>query len=262
MYAYTLVWALLFAVALKWFINREIGRYTVCTGATVIEGFSEIPGPANWSVYLILVPQLFVAVTTIAGLAGSSATALILVLPGDIRIWTIGSIVLSAILVLWGKFKVIEKLASVFAVFLALAAITAAITIFPDGKALLKGLIPQIPDGINYAEILPWLGFMLSGAAGMIWYSFWIKKKEYGAAGFSKVIDFASADITDADKNKLKGWLGQMTLDNTVAVAGTCIITIAFLILGTELLRRRGWYLKKTKLLLYLENCSDRYGGR
>ena len=41
LYGYALLWALLTAVVLKWFINREIGRYTVCTGATVLEGFGK-----------------------------------------------------------------------------------------------------------------------------------------------------------------------------------------------------------------------------
>ena len=36
LYGYTLLWALLAAVILKWFINREVGRYTVCTGRTFI----------------------------------------------------------------------------------------------------------------------------------------------------------------------------------------------------------------------------------
>ncbi len=33
-YGYALLWALLAAVTLKWFINREVGRFTVCTGAS------------------------------------------------------------------------------------------------------------------------------------------------------------------------------------------------------------------------------------
>src|SRR5687768_6388988 len=82
LYGYTLIWAMTAAVILKWFINREIGRYTVCTGKTIIDGFGQLPGPRNWAIYLILIPQLLVAVATIAGLAGSSATALVLVLPG------------------------------------------------------------------------------------------------------------------------------------------------------------------------------------
>src|SRR5687767_1790157 len=57
LYGYSLLWAMIAAVTLKWFINREIGRYAVCTGKSVIDGFSTLPGPTNWAVYVILVPQ-------------------------------------------------------------------------------------------------------------------------------------------------------------------------------------------------------------
>jgi Mn2+/Fe2+ NRAMP family transporter len=239
LYGYALIWAMLAAVTLKWFINREIGRYTVCTGATVIDGFSKIPGPKNWPLFVILIPQLFVAVASIAGLAGSAATALILVLPGDIRWWTIGSILLSTILVVWGKFKVVEKVATWLAVVLSIAAIIAAVSAFKDSGSFLKGFVPSIPKDLNYGELLPWLGFMLSGAAGMIWYSYWIQAKGYGAAKKENV-KVNPKNLKTRDRNKLKGWIGQMTIDNTMAVVGTCIITLAFLILGTELLKPKG----------------------
>jgi hypothetical protein len=71
LYGYSLLWALLAAVILKWFINREVGRFSVCTGATILEGFKQIPGPKNWAVWLILLPQVFVAISTVAGLAGA-----------------------------------------------------------------------------------------------------------------------------------------------------------------------------------------------
>lgn len=233
LYGYTLIWAMIAAVLFKWFINREIGRYTVCTGETVIDGFGKI---SPWFLYIILVPQLFVAVATIAGLAGSSATALVLVFPGDIRIWTIASILVSTALVTWGRFSIIEMVAMIIAVLLSLSAITAAILVFPDGVALLEGLVPQTPPDLNYEEILPWLGFMLSGAAGMIWYSYWIQKKGYGAAG----LNMGRKDLSTTDTKNLKGWIRQMTLDNNLAVIGTLIITLSFLILGTELLKPQG----------------------
>jgi len=79
LYGYSLLWALLAAVILKWFINREVGRFSVCTGATILEGFRRLPGPKNWAIWLILVPQVIVAIATVAGLSGAAATALILV---------------------------------------------------------------------------------------------------------------------------------------------------------------------------------------
>lgn len=237
LYGYALLWALLFAVILKWFINREIGRYTVCTGKTVMDGFSEL-GNSNWAVYIILVPQLFVAVATIAGLAGSAGTALVLMLPGDIRLWTIASILISTALVVWGRYNAVELVATILAVVLSLSAIIAALTVFPNMNELVQGLIPQVPATINYGEILPWLGFMLSGAAGMIWYSYWIQRRGYGAAVNKDLAQAAHYSVEDT--KRLKGWIGQMTFDNNIAVFGTLLMTLSFLILGVELLRPQG----------------------
>jgi Mn2+/Fe2+ NRAMP family transporter len=77
LYGYTLLWALLAAVVLKWFINGEVGRFSVCAGATILEGFKQLPGPKNWAIWLILLPQIVVAISTVAGLSGAAATALI-----------------------------------------------------------------------------------------------------------------------------------------------------------------------------------------
>jgi Mn2+/Fe2+ NRAMP family transporter len=245
LYGYSLLWALLVAVILKWFINREIGRYTVCTGKTVIDGFSELPGPRNWALYLILIPQIFVAVASIAGLAGSAATALILVLPYDIRIWTSVAVIASTLLVIRGKFKAVEKVAMILAITLGLASIVAAVTVFPETGKLVSGLAPKVADNVKFEEVLPWLGFMLSGAAGLIWYSYWIKEKGYGL----KTSDpDQKLKPNKEQREKLIRWIRQMTLDNSVAVGGTLIITISFLILGTELLQPKGLVPEENKV--------------
>jgi Mn2+/Fe2+ NRAMP family transporter len=245
LYGYSLLWAMLAAVALKWFINREIGRYTVCTGKTVIDGFSLLKGPKNWALYFILVPQLFVAGVTIAGLAGSASTALVLVLPGNVKLWTIISICCSTVLVLWGKFKVIEIVATVLAILLGVSAIVAAASVMPHMDAFAAGLIPKMPENVKYEEVLPWLGFMMSGAAGMIWYSYWIKEEGYGLSGGKQTTNHS---LSGQEKKKLQKWVNQMTLDNSVAVAGTLLVTLAFLILGTELLKPRGLIPEENKV--------------
>jgi Mn2+/Fe2+ NRAMP family transporter len=234
LYGYQLLWAMLAAVALKWFINREIGRFAVCTGQSILEGFATLPGPGCWAVWLILLPQAVVAVAAIAGLAGSAATALTLVLPGDIRIWMIASVLASTALVVIGRYRVVEATAAVIGVALAAAAIVAALSVGVAPADVAAGLVPRMPENVNYGEILPWLGFMLSGAAGLMWYSYWIVAKGYGASG-------SVAPVEDPQQRaKLRGWLGQMTFDCSVAVAGTLLIAVAFLILGTELLQPRG----------------------
>ncbi len=247
MYGYALVWALLAAVSVKWFINREIGRFAVCTGKPILEGFATLPGPRGWALWVVLVPQAFVAVTAIAGLAGSAATALTLALPGDARLWTVASILLSTALVVWGGYKRVEIAAMTFAVALGIASVAAAVSVSPALSDIAAGLRPAVPPDIDYGEVLPWLGFMLSGAAGMMWYSYWVVEKGYGAAGSrlgrrSAQREGGAAGVSrkTTDHQQLRGWIAQMTVDNTVAVAGTLIIVGAFLVLGTELLRPRG----------------------
>ncbi len=186
LYGYALLWALLAAVILKWFINREVGRFTVCTGATILEGFKQLPGPKNWAVWLILVPQFAVAISTVAGMAGAAATALILVTGGTVQLWTVIIILVTAAIVFLGQYNVVEKFSSFVGIARTLAVVTAAIFVFPNVRELASGLLPQIPQDVQYQEILPWLGFMLAGAAGMMWYSYWVDARGYGATALKQ----------------------------------------------------------------------------
>jgi Mn2+/Fe2+ NRAMP family transporter len=258
LYGYALLWALLAAVLLKWFINREVGRYSVCTGRSVIDGFSELPGPKKWALYLILIPQLFVAVTGVAGLAASSATALALALPGDIRIWTIVAVCSSTALVVWGKFRLIENVATVLAVALGISAIIAAVSVFPSAGDLARGLIPNTAK-VNYGEILPWLGFMMTGAAGLIWYSYWIREEGYGLGTRAGPVNLKG--LNEQQTGKLEKWIKQMTADTTVGVGGTLIVTVSFLILGAELLRPKGLIPEENKVAEVLGNMLTHVWG-
>ena len=242
LYGYAFLWAVVAAVALKWFINHEIGRLTTCTGLTLLDGFNKIPGPRSWAVWLIVVPQLFVGVGAIAGLAGSAATALILVFPGDNRLWMSVILLTTMVFLLWGQYKKLEQVASFLAIALALAAIVTAITVFPNINTLAAGLVPQLPADTNYQEIVPWLSFVLAGAAGMTWYSYWIAEKGYGAA---EQVDRADETIDPhnldtQNRKRLRGWLREMTLDLSLGVIGGLLIVLAFLILGAELLQPQG----------------------
>jgi Mn2+/Fe2+ NRAMP family transporter len=104
LYGYVLLWALVVAVGFKWCINREIGRFAVCTGGTSLDGFARLPGPRHWAVWVIIVPQLFVAVTTLAGLAGAAATAVTVALGGDARLWVTVLLSTTSAFVVWGRY--------------------------------------------------------------------------------------------------------------------------------------------------------------
>ncbi|HVL87566.1 MAG TPA: Nramp family divalent metal transporter [Candidatus Thermoplasmatota archaeon] len=240
LYGYALLWALLAAVALKWVVNREIGRYAVCRGVGVLQAFLPAPGRRPWVFALIVLPQVVVAVATLAGLAGGAATAVALAAGGDVRLWAAASLLSSTALVTLGRYKGVEKVATGIAVGLAAAAVAAAVAVRPDAGALAAGVVPSAPPDVDLAEVLPWLGFMLSGAAGLMWYSYWVRARGYGAAADKPERPVDPHALATEDRRRLSGWIRQVTLDTTVAVVGTLVITLAFLVLGAELLRPRG----------------------
>jgi Mn2+/Fe2+ NRAMP family transporter len=248
LYGYTLLWALLAAVVLKWFINGEVGRFSVCTGATILEGFKQLPGPKNWAIWLILLPQIVVAISTVAGLSGAAATALILVAGGSVQLWTVIIIVVTAAIVLLGQYNVVEKISSYVGIARTVAVVAAAIFVFPNVGKLASGLVPQIPQDVQYQEILPWLGFMLAGAAGLMWYSYWVEARGYGAASVKGKESIDPKQLNQEQKKKLRGWLNLMTISNTLAVVGALLAALSFLILGGELLRPQGLVPKENQV--------------
>ncbi len=240
LYGYSLLWALLAAVILKWFINGEVGRFTVCTGATILEGFKRLPGPKNWAIWLILIPQFVVAVSTVAGMAGAAATALILVTGGTVQLWTVVIILVTAAIVFLGQYEGVEKISSYVGIARTVAVVVAAIVVFPSLGQLGSGLVPQIPSNVQYQEVLPWLGFMLAGAAGLMWYSYWVDARGYGASALKQEQPINFSQRGQDELHRLKGWIAQMLLSNTLAVVGALLAALAFLILGGELLHPEG----------------------
>ncbi|MGG6295648.1 Nramp family divalent metal transporter [Leptolyngbya sp. AN02str] len=261
LYGYALLWALLAAVILKWFINREVGRFTVCTGATILEGFKQLPGPKNWAVWLILVPQFAVAISTVAGMAGAAATALILVTGGTVQLWTVIIIVVTAAIVFLGQYNVVETFSSYVGIARTLAVVIAAILVFPSVQDLASGLVPQIPQDVQYQEVLPWLGFMLAGAAGMMWYSYWVDARGYGATALKQEEPIAVKQLDSDQQNRLQGWVQLMTFSNTLAVVGALLAALAFLVLGGELLRPEGLVPQENQVAETLGNLLGNIWG-
>jgi Mn2+/Fe2+ NRAMP family transporter len=261
LYGYALLWALLAAVILKWFINGEIGRFSVCTGTTILEGFKQLPGPKNWAIWLILLPQIVVAISTVAGLSGAAATALILVAGGSVQLWTVIIIVVTAAIVLLGQYSVVEKISSYIGIARTIAVVAAAIFVFPKVRELASGLVPQIPQDVQYQEILPWLGFMLAGAAGLMWYSYWVDARGYGAASVKGQESIDPKQLNREEKKKLRGWLKLMTISNSLAVVGALLAALSFLILGGELLHPQGIVPKENQVAETLGNLLGNLWG-
>lgn len=174
LYGYSVLWTLILAIFLKTVLSIEIGRYAVVTGGSLLQGIRNLPGPANWGVWLIVLPQVIVAVATITGMAGSASSAIIIALPGSFTMWAAVVLLVSLALVFFGRYRGVERASVVMAIAIIAALVTTAGYVFPGAAPLVTGLVPALPPGVVFAELLPWLGFVMSGAAGLIWYSYWL----------------------------------------------------------------------------------------
>lgn len=249
-YGYALLWLLLGVVFLMFVMIREIGRYTVVTGRTILDGFRDVPGPWNWAVWLIFLPQLVACIATIAGIGALLGSVLMTGLPGTQALFAVVTILLAGALALSGKYKGVERASSIMAIVLTLAAITAAVIVFPSGSDLLWGLQPGFPPEPDVYFILPWIGFILAGAAGMMWFSYWVGARGYGGplreqdhdekARQLGLFDEKKDPADDPRINALKKWIRVMSTAAALGVGAGGVTIVAFLILGTELLKPEG----------------------
>jgi hypothetical protein len=84
---------------------------------------------------------------------------------------------------------------------------------------------------------------MMSGAAGMIWYSYWLNARGYGAAGRQAREGRGPGEagtLDKADQDRLKEWIRLMAASTYIASFLVLALLIALLILGAELLMPRG----------------------
>nr|WP_255768813.1 Nramp family divalent metal transporter [Maritalea mediterranea] len=248
-YGYEFVWLLWLVCLLMWVMIREAGRFSVVTGRTVLDGFRTLPGPKNWPLWLIFIPQLFAASVGVAGLSGLAGSAIKTILPGGLLLWSNVLLWASVLLVGFGGYKWVSRVAQIFALFMVVVTFLAALQSKPDMAMFVEGVVPGRPQNLNIPFILPWVGTILAGSMGILWYSYWVSTKGYGGAvgelhKGEDVDEVEEQDRAPQDRqtavNRLQSWMG--TMSNTALVGvliGTLTIT-SFLVLGVELLKPAG----------------------
>ncbi|GAB6057974.1 Nramp family divalent metal transporter [Desulfonatronum parangueonense] len=241
-YGYDLLWAALIVTFLTWVIIREIGRYTVVSGRTILDGYEGVKGPRGWAVWLIFLPGILSGIVVVSGIAGLVGSALLIILPLNQAVSSVAIILVSAVLVISGQYKKLELVTTIMAVIMIVSVFLTAIAVFPGWGAYGRGLQPTIVADFDLYFILPWFGFLLAGAAGMMWFSYWVAARGYGGEiieGGATLPPETPAERTDAD-TRLRRWLVIMSTTAAIGVLGATMVNFSFLTLGAELLRPQG----------------------
>lgn len=179
----TLLWAAVIGVLTQFFINMEIGRYTLATGETAISGFTRLWKP--WGIIFVVI-----TIVTLAWPAWSTGAATMLTFA-----FGGGNVVLLSIVFLVGVgialtispviYKTVEKVFFVkiiiMLVFFALAAVLAI-----EGRAWGNLATPevsslgQLPEAITFTVLMSAIAYAGGGGVGNLTLSNWLRDKGMG----------------------------------------------------------------------------------
>lgn len=245
-YEYQLFWLLVLVVFFMWVMIREMARFSIVTGMTMLEGMHSLAGPKNWAVWAIFLPQLLAAAVGIAGLSAVVGGAVASFAPGTSTLYAALVVIACTSLTATGNYSLIEKLSRSLAIVLLLMVVVSAAVVFPGLSPLAEGLAPSWPEDADYYVILPWVGTILAGSMGIIWFGYWTATRGYGGGlrgreDDDEVVDDGEISPSDdqsaeQQKNGLRAWISTGSTAALLGCVGGLIVLIAFMVLGAELL--------------------------
>ena len=255
-YGESFLWAILIVILFAWLISREIGRYTIISGKTIMEGYQDVPGPRHWADWLFFLTHMADITLFTAGQAALAGSLMALLFPGGRTLWTAILITISVCLIVFGGYQWVNKASAWLAGLLLVGGIVSLMRVFPPWSQIVSGLIPTFPKNFDLYFLLPWIGFLL--VHGAPWFSYWVDREGFGrgkdqAQGAqnnqnkppaqdkpskdpSGISPAFTVPNTPDKADQLRGWVGVMSLMDGAGTILAGIFAIIFYILGAQLL--------------------------
>ena len=234
------LWIILVSCAIKPVVQGELGRYTVATGHTGLEGFNRIPGPRLGVSWLVWGWALTVTLTLlqVGGMYGGVAQVLHLLVPAiSIKAWVVVCLAVTIAVLLGGGYNRIEKLALVkVGIFSMLTIFAAAVLMRRPGAVvasdLARGLSFELPAA-GLATAIAVFGITGVGATELVMYPYWCIEK-----GYARYV--GPRDESSAWVSRARGWIRVMHVDIFCSLVIYSLATVAFYLLGAGILYRMG----------------------
>ena len=257
------LWLIILSCALKVIIQEEIGRYTISSGDTSLEGANRMPGPrwiVSWVVWAWMIMTALVCIQ-VGGIIRGIAQALDTLFPGvGVTGWGLLMAFLTVALLLSGRYGFLERTATLLVVCFTFTTIVSAVTIQWSPHAIqldevLEGLKFHLPaEGLAVAFAV--FGITGIGTTEIFYYPNLCKEKGYAR--------FAGPNRPDASwVKRSRGWISVMQTDAIVAMFIYTTATIAFYLLGAGVLHRMGLVPEGHEMLQTLSNMfTETFGPR
>jgi manganese transport protein len=237
---YAALWVILASCAIKPIVQAELGRYTIATGETTLEGFDRVPGPrigVSWLTWIWAVMVLLVQLQ-VGGMYGGVAQVLHLLVPAvSANLWVGVILALTLALLLGGGYGRIERFSLFKVALFTLLTICAALVLlgrpeYFSVQEMLRGLEPTLPAA-GLATAIAVFGITGVSATELVMYPYWCVEK-----GYARYV--GRCDDSRAWTARSRGWIRVMHLDIICSLAIYTVATVAFYLLGAGVLHGMG----------------------
>ncbi len=259
---YAALWVILLSCAAKVFVQAEIGRYTIATGETGLEGFNRVPGPrwrVNWVVWLWAL-MVICTLLQVGAMYGGVSQVMNLIFPSiPVNLWVCGFALLTVALLVGGGYSRIEHLAAVKVGLFTLLTFLCALLLmrrpeYFSWSELAGGLKFQLP-GRGLATAVAVFGITGVGAAELFMYPYWCVEKGY--ARFT-----GPHDAGGPWQERARGWIRVMQVDVFASLILYTVATVAFYLLGAGILHGMGLVPAASDMIKVLSNIYTATLGR
>lgn len=175
-FGFGLLWALLLVNIFKYPFFQYGPRYATATGESLIDGYKKL---GNWVliIYFILTFLTMFTIQAAVTIVTAGLAHNLFGITGNLSIWSIIITLICLLILLLGKYKILDNGMKIIISVLALSSVIAVfIAVFKADAPY--SLTPQIPKGtVEIAFLIAFLGWMPAPLDVSTWHSLWTLEK-------------------------------------------------------------------------------------
>ena len=242
-FGFGLLWALLLVHLFKYPFFQFGPRYAAATGETLLDGYRKL-GKNVLIVYYILNFATMFTIQAAVTIVTASLASQLFGITDDLVLWSVIIMCISFVILLIGKYKLLDNLMKYIIILLTISTLIAVIVALFSIK---KGFdfMQMLPTGsVEVTFLIAFLGWMPAPLDVSIWHSIWTVEK----------------DKTTFEKIKPK----HAIFDFNVGYIGTLFLGVCFVLLGAlvmfhsgEIFSNKGGVFASQLIQLYTKNLGD-----
>ncbi len=213
-----LIWALLLVNLCKYPFFQFGPRFAAATGNSLLDGYRKMGKGVLIAYFLLTFATMFTIQTAVTIVTAGLASSLF----GDfvsVEVWTIIILVICLLLLILGRYNLLDKLIKVIIIVLSISTVMAVLMAVnkSEGPVSWTQVLPQ--NSVEIAFLIAFMGWMPAPLDISVWHSLWAVEKQ------KEVAEFQSRSAL---------------FDFDVGYIGTVILGIGFVCLGTLIMYDSG----------------------